>query len=117
MGGMITQLFPPSPEFTEKNISSLAGKVFIVTGGNSGIGFEIAKILYSKGGTVYIAGRSLAKIDAAIDTIKSATQPKPGKLKSLLLDTSDLTTVSPCVSKFLAQESRLDVLFNNAGVR
>lgn len=117
MGAAYTQLFPPKPEFTEQNIPSLEGKVFIITGGNSGIGFEIAKILYSRGGTVYIAGRSLAKIDAAIDTIKSAAQPKSGSLKSLLLDTSDLTTVSPCVSKFLAQESRLDVLFNNAGVR
>jgi hypothetical protein len=45
MGTIITQLFPPTPAFTEINIRSLVGKVFIVTGGNAGVGLEVVKIL------------------------------------------------------------------------
>jgi NAD(P)-dependent dehydrogenase (short-subunit alcohol dehydrogenase family) len=116
MGGLITQIFPSSPTFTENSITSLVGKVFIVTGGHSGIGLELVKILYSKGGTVYIAGRSATTIATEIETIKSIYNQSPGHLKSLPLDLSDLTTISTCASTFLAQESRLDVLWNNAGI-
>lgn len=92
------------------------GKVFIVTGGNSGVGFEVVKILYSKGGTVYIASRSPSKVATAVEEIMSLYPASPGQLKSLHLDLNDLTTVPTCASTFLAQESRLDVLWNNAGI-
>ncbi|PVH76768.1 NAD(P)-binding protein [Cadophora sp. DSE1049] len=116
MGKLLSQFFPPSPTFTEKDVPSLAGKVFIVTGGNSGVGFELVKILYAKGGIVYIASRSPDKVATAINEIKALHTTTIGKLNGLYLDLGDLTTVPPCVSAFLAQESRLDVLFNNAGI-
>ena len=117
MGQVWTQLFPPPPTVTEKTLPSLAGKVFIVTGGNAGVGFELVKILYAAGGSVYIAARSPSRIDAAIqEVITNPDIVAPGILKSLILDLSDLRTVLPCVSEFLAQETRLDVLFNNAGI-
>lgn len=65
---------------------------------------------------MYIASRSPSKVAAAISTIKSLCPDSPGKIKSLTLDLSDLSTISTCVSAFLAQESRLDVLWNNAGI-
>ncbi|KAH8881072.1 NAD(P)-binding protein [Thozetella sp. PMI_491] len=111
-----TQLFPPRPAFTEKDTPSLVGKVFIVTGGNAGVGLELVKILYTKGGKVYIAGRSPSLIAAEIEKIKRIDTSSPGQVDSLHLDLSDLDTVPQCVSAFLAQESRLDVLFNNAGL-
>lgn len=116
MGGFLAQAFPPRPTLTEKNIPSLVGKVFIVTGGNAGVGLELVKILYAKGGTVYVAGRSPIKIAAEIEAIQSIHSASPGHIKSLPLDLSDLTTVPLCASAFLAQESRLDVLFSNAGI-
>ena len=116
MGAIWTQFVPPRPNLTEKNLPSLAGKIFIVTGGNAGIGLDVVKILYSKGGTVYVAGRSPNRVAAAIEEVKSIPTDTPGQLKSLHLDLNDLTTVAPCAAKFLEQESRLDVLFNNAGV-
>ncbi|KUL87022.1 hypothetical protein ZTR_05699 [Talaromyces verruculosus] len=118
MGGAWSQMFPPSPHLTENELPSLVGKVFIVTGGNAGIGLELVKILYSRGGTVYMAGRSATNIAAEIEAIQAAaeTEPIAGKLKSLILDLSDLSTIRSAVSTFLAQESRLDVLFNNAGL-
>ncbi|KAI8630632.1 NAD(P)-binding protein [Xylariaceae sp. FL1651] len=115
--GAITQFFPPAPHFTEAQTPSLTGKVFIVTGGNSGVGYELVKILYSKGGKVYVAGRSATKIATAIETIKAETAGSTeGQLHSLVFDLSDLSTIAPSVSGFLAKESRLDVLFNNAGI-
>jgi NAD(P)-dependent dehydrogenase (short-subunit alcohol dehydrogenase family) len=118
--GAWTQLFPPSPHFTEAQTPSLAGKVFIVTGGNSGVGFELAKILYSKGGNVYVAGRSPTKIATAIEEIKAeaakTASSTAGQLNSLTIDLGNLSTIAPGVSDFLAKESRLDVLFNNAGL-
>ncbi|KEF57148.1 uncharacterized protein A1O9_07338 [Exophiala aquamarina CBS 119918] len=100
----------------EEHVSSLAGKVFIVTAGHSGIGLEIVKILYSNGGTIYIAGRSQSRITTAIETIKAIPTATPGTLKSLQLDLNSLTTVPTCVSAFLTQKSRLDVRWNNAGL-
>ncbi|KAH8596813.1 hypothetical protein B0O99DRAFT_509324 [Bisporella sp. PMI_857] len=114
--GLWMQFFPGKATFTENNIASLIGKVFIVTGGNAGIGLELVKVLYSKGGTVYMAGRSTTSITTEITAIKSAYQESRGQLKGLNIDLSDLTTIQLCVSAFLTQESRLDVLWNNAGV-
>lgn len=120
MGAFWSQLIPPAPSFTEANIPSLDGRVFIVTGGNAGIGFELVKMLYAKGGcTVYIASRSGPRIAAAIEEIRSTiSTPKstPAVLKSLVVDFGDLRTIAKATSNFLAQESRLDVLWNNAGI-
>lgn len=59
-----TQYFPPRPSFTERDIPSQNGRVFIVTGGNAGVGFELCKLLYGLGATVYMGARS--KVTEAI---------------------------------------------------
>ncbi|KAG9686743.1 NAD(P)-binding protein, partial [Aureobasidium melanogenum] len=106
----------PTPELTEKNLPNQAGRVFIVTGGYAGIGYELSKILYQHDGTVYVAGRSEEKGNRAISEIRAAVPDSKGKLVFMHIDLADLTTIKPGVEKFLAQESRLDVLTNNAGV-
>ena len=58
MLGLLSQLFPRKPTFTELNCFSLLGRVFIVTGGNNGVGLKLVKFLYAMGGTVYIASGS-----------------------------------------------------------
>jgi NAD(P)-dependent dehydrogenase (short-subunit alcohol dehydrogenase family) len=112
--------FPPSPKFTEKNIPSLKGKVYLITGAASGVGFELAKILYAKGGTVYIAARSTARCEGAIAKITSllggAGERQNGELKSMVIDLANLATVKPAAEKFLQEESRLDGLVHNAAV-
>lgn len=54
----ITQLYPPKPAFTEQDAGSQTGRVFIVTGGNTGVGYELCKQLYGTGATIYMASRS-----------------------------------------------------------
>ncbi|KAJ5768884.1 short-chain dehydrogenase [Penicillium odoratum] len=107
---------PPAPTFTEKNVPDQSGKVFIVTGANSGVGAELAKILYGQNATVYIGARSKEKAMDAIEEIKTAHPDSTGRLVFLQLDLSDLTTIQRSADEFLAAESRLDVLWLNAGV-
>ncbi|KAH8151408.1 uncharacterized protein LAJ45_04612 [Morchella importuna] len=111
-----TEMLPPTPELTEKSLPDLSGKVYIVTGGASGVGFELCKILYFKNSTVYIAGRSATNGETAIEAIKKEHPTSTGTLKFLQIDLSDLATVKPAAEEFMRQESRLDVLWHNAGI-
>jgi retinol dehydrogenase-12 len=118
----INELFPPKPTFWEKDFAPQNGRVFIVTGGASGLGFEVAKALYHLNGRVYIAGRSKDKAVAAIDEIKASAPPPgltinsgEGEVFFLQLDLADLSTIKSTAESFLARESRLDVIFHNAG--
>ncbi|PYH86195.1 NAD(P)-binding protein [Aspergillus uvarum CBS 121591] len=112
---------PPRPTFTLSDVPSQQGKVVIVTGGASGIGQELVRMLYEKGATVYIAGRSESHAQAAIQTIQVSTirttsNTTGGQLYYLPLHLDDLTTIKSTVSAFASRESRLDLLVNNAGV-
>jgi len=96
--------------------SNILGKVFLITGGAVGVGFETAGLLYSKDGIVFIAGRSKSNGEAAIAKIRQLYPASKGQLNFLSLDLGDLTTIKPAVLDFKAQVKRLDVLWNNAGV-
>lgn len=114
----LSQIFPPSPTFTEKSLDDLCGRVYIITGATSGVGLELAKILYAANGTVYVCGRSQASTDAVISIIRDST-PKittQGQLYALIFDLADLSSVRSAARLFLRREQRLDVLFLNAGI-
>lgn len=116
---LLSTVFPPSPTFKDTDLPSLLGKVYIVTGAASGVGFELAKILYLAGGSVYIAARSSSRCSDAIARIKSdrvRTRKELGKLESMVVDLADLATVKPAIESFLRNETRLDVLVHNAAV-
>ena len=116
MGATYSQFFPPRPALTEDNLPSQKGKVFIVTGGASGVGLELCTVLYQAGAKVYLAGRSEANAQYAISHIKALSPTSAGELIFLSLSLDDLKTVKPAVEVFTSKESKLDVLFNNAGV-
>jgi retinol dehydrogenase-12 len=113
---MLRQNFPGAPAFTEKNIRDLTGKVFLITGANSGIGKELARLLYAANATVYMACRTETKARAAMHDIESAVLSSKGHLEFLPLDLGDLRSIKPAVEAFTAKESKLHVLFNNAGI-
>lgn len=87
-----------------------------MTGAASGVGFELASILYEKGAKVYVAARSADNARNAIKEIKIQDPHSHGQLVPLVVDLSDMTSVRSAAEHFLEQESRLDVLVNNAGV-
>ncbi|KAL7931906.1 hypothetical protein V8C35DRAFT_308845 [Trichoderma chlorosporum] len=112
----ISQLFPPKPAFVEADLPDLDGKVYIITGANTGVGKELARILYAKNARVYIAARSEERALAAMNEIETSAPQSSGKLVFLHLDLADLTSIPASAQKFLEKESKLHVLFNNAGV-
>lgn len=118
MGTTFSQLFPPRPPLTETNLSRQDGKVFIVTGGASGIGYELAAMLFRAGGKVYIAGRSEANAKKAIEQIQASgpESSSTGTLEFLHLQLDDLSSIRASADNFRRRESKLDVLWNNAGV-
>ncbi|XP_058462470.1 retinol dehydrogenase 12-like [Malaya genurostris] len=90
------------------------GKVILITGANTGIGKETAKELLKRGGKVYIACRSLPKANQARQELIAETGSKNIHVREL--DLSSLKSVRNFAKEFLAEESRLDILINNAGV-
>ena len=92
----------------------LAGRTFLVTGGNTGIGRATAAGLPGRGGRVWIAARSRAKGEAAVAEIKASTGND--SVFFLPLDLADLDSVRAGAAAFLALDEPLHVLVNNAGV-
>jgi len=118
----LSQLIPPwPPKFTDKNLPSLAGKVYIITGAASGVGYELVKILYLKGASVYIAARSQVRCNGAVEQLLLETNSisdgqTRGRVDTMVVDLSDFNTIRPGVQSFLKKETRLDVLVHNAAV-
>ncbi|KAG0199947.1 hypothetical protein BGX28_006875 [Mortierella sp. GBA30] len=99
-----------------KSTSSGETRVAIVTGGNTGLGYETAKALVESGFTTIIACRSVNKGQEAIDRIEAETDIK-GMLSVLPLDLSSQESVKVFTHKFKSLGfSQLDVLVNNAGM-
>ncbi|KAH6583183.1 hypothetical protein BASA50_000983 [Batrachochytrium salamandrivorans] len=106
---------PSNPtHFAVSSIPDLAGRVYIVTGGNSGIGYETCLELSKKGAHVFMASRSEERAAAAIKLIKE-TVPS-AKVEFLNLQLADLKQVRSAAEAFLAKGYPLDVLVNNAGI-
>ncbi|HMB23017.1 MAG: oxidoreductase [Chloroflexota bacterium] len=100
--------------WTAENIPDLTGKVAIVTGANSGIGYETARALAGKRAIVILACRNREKGDAAIRQI---CQENPrSKIELLQLDLGSLASVRCFVDEFTSRYARLDILINNAGI-
>jgi NAD(P)-dependent dehydrogenase (short-subunit alcohol dehydrogenase family) len=100
--------------WTTADIPDLSGKVAIVTGANSGIGYETALELAQKGATVVMACRSLLKAESAANEIRQ-TNPS-GEVVVMKLDLGDLDSVRDFAAAFQARYDRLDLLINNAGI-
>jgi retinol dehydrogenase-12 len=91
-----------------------AGRTFLITGGNTGIGLATAIALARDGGRVHIACRSAAAGEAALARIKAESGSADVWL--LPLDLASLASVHECAAAFLARDEPLHVLVNNAGV-
>ncbi len=102
------------PKWTQADIPTLDGKVIVITGANSGLGFESAKTFAAKGATVVMTARNATKGQQAKNNILQA-QPN-ANLDLMILDVGDLQSVRTFAEQFQAKYDRLDILLNNAGV-
>jgi dehydrogenase/reductase SDR family protein 13 len=95
-------------------VGDLDGRTFLITGANTGIGFETARALAARDARLYIAVRSEANGRRAIEEIAAQTGSR--NLEPLSLDLGDLDSVRRCAETFLATGEPLHVLINNAGL-
>jgi NAD(P)-dependent dehydrogenase (short-subunit alcohol dehydrogenase family) len=95
-------------------VPDLSGRLAVVTGSNSGLGFGLARRLSAAGADVVMAIRDRAKGEAAIDEIR-ATVPD-ARLTIKPLDLSSLTSVAALGEQLNADGRPIDILINNAGV-
>lgn len=110
----------PKPRFksvksgwTPDRVGDQSGKTVLITGGNSGIGLEAAKILASKGADILLCARTAAKGDPAVAAVNAVGG---GKARLILLDLADMASIHACAQTVASLTDRVDVLVNNAGV-
>ena len=99
----------------EYEVPSQSGRTVVVTGADSGIGFETARRLALAGGHVVLACRNLERGQGAAERIAAASDSGPilGSTEVRLLDTSSLDSVRGFAESF---DGPIDVLINNAGI-
>ena len=88
-------------------MSKLSGKLAIVTGGNSGIGYASAKELKSQGATVIITGRNSERVKLAEEELG---------VKGMVADVKSISAIENLVEQVNSEFGKVDILFVNAGV-
>ena len=102
------------PGFSVKDIPPQAGRIAVVTGATSGIGYETAKALAAAGAEVVIASRNANKGQEVVAQIRAA---HPGTaVRFEALDLASLASVADCAGRIAESVPQIDLLINNAGV-
>lgn len=104
----------PKSRWTTAEIPDQSGKVVLITGANSGLGFESALALVRKGAHVVMACRSADRAGKARDEIRA--QVPAASLTIMPLDLTNLSSIRDLAAAFCERYGRLDVLLNNAGI-
>ena len=103
----------PRQHWTSADIPDQRGRTAVVTGANTGLGFETAKLLAERGATVVLACRNTGK---AADAAARITASAPNAtVRTLELDLASLASVRRAANRLKADHPRLDLLINNAG--
>lgn len=96
------------------DVPDQTGRTVMVTGANTGIGYQTARALAGRGAHVVLACRNERK---GRDAISGVMKDQPsGSVSYLRLDLADLASVAECASRFAERHDTLDLLINNAGV-
>ncbi len=100
--------------FTANDVPDQAGRVVVITGGNSGIGYEAARVLLAKNARVVLACRDEGKMKRAAQALRD--EVKGGAVDEVVLDLSSLASIENAAVALAAMHTKIDVLINNAGV-
>ncbi|KAJ7728807.1 NAD-P-binding protein [Mycena maculata] len=113
--GTFSEVWPPKPTWkAPEDVPDLAGQIFIVTGGNAGIGKETCRVLVARNAKVYLAARSEKRARAAMDDISRSTGKS--NIHFLKIDLADLASVRKAAEEYISKEQELHVLINNGGL-
>ena len=101
--------------WTPERIGSLKGKTYLITGANSGAGFEASKILLSKGAKVVMLNRNANKSSAAITTLKEEFG-SDADVTFVRMDLAVLDSVREAAAEVLEKVPHIDALICNAAI-
>ncbi|KAK2688866.1 hypothetical protein QWA68_012128 [Fusarium oxysporum] len=100
----------------DTDIPSLAGKIILITGGNSGLGLETARqLLKHEPSRIFLACRSKAKFDQAVNELRQQGS-NTDAVSFPALDLASLSSIKSAAKEFQSSSTRLDILVNNAGI-
>jgi NAD(P)-dependent dehydrogenase (short-subunit alcohol dehydrogenase family) len=105
----------PIRNWTPDRLMRLDGKTYVITGANSGIGFEAAKILAAKGGHVIMLCRDRTRAEAAHRQIEMAISGS-GKVELVLMDLGLMASIREAADHVAARAAKIDGLILNAGI-
>ena len=101
--------------WTPDRLGNLAGKTYVITGGNAGAGFQASRILLSKGARVVMLNRNAEKSAVAVAELK-AEFGEGAEVSFVRMDLSDLASVRKAAAEVLATVPRIDALVCNAAI-
>ncbi len=101
--------------WTPDRISSLDGKTFVITGANSGVGFEATRILLTKGAAVVMLNRNAAKSAAALSELTNQFGAD-ATVSFIRMDLAELDSVREAATEVLSQAPKIDALICNAAI-
>ncbi|MBV8162176.1 MAG: SDR family NAD(P)-dependent oxidoreductase, partial [Acidimicrobiia bacterium] len=102
------------PKWSANDIPDLSGKTAVVTGANSGLGYETAVALARHGAHVVLACRDEGRGTEAVDRLRADVPDASAELS--LLDLADLASVWKFAEAYVDERDNLDILVDNAGV-
>ena len=95
------------------HVPDQSGKTFVITGANSGVGLEAARVLAERGGNVVLGCRDPGRAESARADVAARAK---GDVSTIALDLADLDSVRRCTAELRDRYPQLDALINNAGV-
>ncbi|MDD2195831.1 MAG: oxidoreductase [Bacteroidales bacterium] len=101
-------------KWTINDIPDLTDRIVVITGGNSGLGFETAKVIAKKGANLVLACRSESRGEAA--RIKILEETPEAKVVIIPIDLMDLSSIKSFAENFKQNYTQLHILINNAGI-
>ncbi|MGD0938016.1 MAG: SDR family NAD(P)-dependent oxidoreductase [Streptosporangiaceae bacterium] len=110
----VSQARPHTARWTEADVPPQTGRIAVVTGANTGVGFQVARVLAACGATVVLACRDIAKAETAADRILDGA-PR-ASVTATHLDLASLGSVRAAANALRDAYLRIDLLINNAGV-
>ncbi|REG84122.1 SDR family oxidoreductase [Marinomonas pollencensis] len=101
--------------WTPDNLSALTGKTYLITGANTGVGFQGARILLSKGANVVMLNRSASKSEVAIEKLKKEFG-STAKVSYITIDLAKLDSIRQAATEILEKVPSIDALICNGAI-